>query len=145
MPPDSTTSVLDGIRALATEQNWAPVSAFLQALAPSGDRAILIAAAPGVDPAPPAAWLAAADQRARCHLASLTQLAEDPGLGLVSNRVVVALQCGDRLMPSSVAGARAAHALDLARGLSRPAQLARLAELDRQLRAEPSPGLASRP
>ena len=106
MPADSATAVLGGIRALAAERNWAPVSTFLDALAPSGDRAILIAAAPGLDPAPLAAWLPAVDRGPRCRLASLTQLAEDPGPGLAANRVVLALKCGDRLMPSSLAGAR---------------------------------------
>ena len=106
MPADSATTVLGGIRALAAERNWAPVSAFLAALAPPGDRVILIAAAPGLDPAPLAAWLSAADRGPRCRLASLTQLAEDPGPGLAANRVVLALKCGDLLMPSSVAGAR---------------------------------------
>jgi hypothetical protein len=106
MPADSATTVLGGIRALAAERNWAPVSAFLAALAPSGDRVILIAAAPGLDPAPLAAWLAAVDRGPRSRLASLTQLAKDPGPGLGANRVVLALKCGDLLMPSSVAGAR---------------------------------------
>ena len=103
MPADSAAAVLGGIRALAAERNWAPVSAFLDALAPLGDRAILIAAAPGLDPAPLAAWLSAVDWRARCRLASLTQLVEDPGPGPAANRVVLALKCGDLLMPSSVA------------------------------------------
>lgn len=106
IPPGSAASVLAGIRALAAERNWAPVRAFLDTLAPLGDRAILVAAAPGVDPAPLVAWLSAADLGAHCHLASLTQLAEDPGLGLAINRVVVVLKCDDLLMPSSVAGAR---------------------------------------
>jgi hypothetical protein len=105
VPADSAAAVLGGIRVLAAERDWAPVSAFLDALAPLGDRAILIAAAPGLDPAPLAAWLSAVDWRAHCHLASLTQLAEDPGPGLAANRVVLALKCGDLLMPSSVAGA----------------------------------------
>jgi hypothetical protein len=105
MPADSATAVLGGIRALAAERNWAPVSAFLAALAPPGDRVILIAAAPGLDPTPLAAWLSAVDPGPRCRLASLTQLAEDPGPGLAANRVVLALKCGDLLMPSSVAGA----------------------------------------
>jgi len=107
IPPDSAASVLAGIRALAAERHWAPVSAFLDTLAPLGDRAILIAAAPGVDPVPLVAWLSSADLGAHCQLASLTQLAEDPGLGLASNRVVLVLKCDDLLMPSSVAGARA--------------------------------------
>lgn len=81
IPPDGAASVLAGIRALAAERNWAPVSAFLDTLAPLGDRAILVAAAPGVDPAPLVAWLSAADLGAHCHLASLTQLAEDPAWG----------------------------------------------------------------
>ena len=62
MPADSATAVLGGIRVLAAERNWAPVSTFLDALVLSGDRAILIAAAPGLDPAPLAAWLPAVDR-----------------------------------------------------------------------------------
>jgi hypothetical protein len=67
MPADSATAVLGGIRALAAERNWAPVSAFVAALAPPGDRVILIAAAPGLDPA---RWLPGCPRSTRARAAA---------------------------------------------------------------------------
>jgi hypothetical protein len=100
-------TVLAEVSALAAGQSWFPVTEFLGALSASTDRGILVAAGLGVDPGPLVAWIAAQDDRASCEVTDLEQLQENPGLSLAANRVVVALPCGDLLMPGTVSAAGA--------------------------------------
>lgn len=100
-------TVLTEVSVLAAGQSWSPVTEFLGALPASTGRGILVAAGPGVDPGPLAAWIVAQDDRASCEVTDLERLQENPGLTLAANRVVVALQCGELLMPGTVSAAAA--------------------------------------
>ena len=69
------------------------------------DRDVLIAAAPGVDSTALADWARAQDGVAEVTVTPLGDIGDDPALGFADGRVIIALRCGDLLLPSSLAGA----------------------------------------
>ena len=104
MTMDESHAVLDELKSLAAEQGWTQVTGFV-AQVETADRQILVAYAPGVDPEPLAAWLRSREAAATVRTAELDALAADPGPALAVDRVVIALRCGDLLMPATIAGA----------------------------------------
>jgi hypothetical protein len=97
-------AVLDELRSLAAEQGWAQVSEYV-ARAQTADRQILVAWAPGVRAEPLAAWIRDRDANVTVRTAELDALAAEPDWPLTADRIVIALHCGDLLMPATIAGA----------------------------------------
>ena len=104
MTMDEPHAVLDELNSMAAEQGWTQVTGYLAQVA-TADRQVLIAYAPGVHPEPLAAWLRSRDTVATIPIAQLDALADDPGPALAVDRVVIALRCGDLLMPATISGA----------------------------------------
>ena len=104
MTMDEPHAVLDELKSMAAEQGWTQVTGYLAQVA-TADRQVLIAYAPGVHPEPLAAWLRSRDTAATVPIAQLDALAADPGPALAVDRVVIALRCGDLLMPATISGA----------------------------------------
>ena len=104
MTMDEPHAVLDELKSLAAEQGWTQVTGFV-AQVETADRQILVAYAPGVDPEPLAAWLRRREAAVTVRTAALDGLAADPGPALAVDRIVIALRCGDLLMPATIAGA----------------------------------------
>ena len=103
MTMDEPHAVLDELKSIAAEQGWTQVTGYLAQVA-TADRQVLMACAPGVRSEPLAAWLRSRDTAARVPIAQLDALAADPGPALAVDRVVIALRCGDLLMPASISG-----------------------------------------
>lgn len=97
-------AVLDELRSLAAEQGWAQVSEYV-ARAQTADRQILVACAPGVRAEPLAAWIRDRDANVTVRTAELGALAAEPDWALTADRIVIALRCGDLLMPATIASA----------------------------------------
>ncbi len=104
MTMDEPHAVLHELKSMAAEQGWTQVTGYLAQVA-TADRQVLIACAPGVYPEPLAAWLRSRDTAATVPIAQLDALAADPGPALAVDRVVIALRCGDLLMPATISGA----------------------------------------
>ncbi|HEX2745269.1 MAG TPA: hypothetical protein VHN16_12825 [Streptosporangiaceae bacterium] len=104
MTMDEPHAVLDELKSMAAEQGWTRVTGYVAQVA-TADRQVLVACAPGVDPGPLAAWLRGRDAAATVRTTELDALAVDPGPALAVDRVVIALRCGDLLMPATIAGA----------------------------------------
>ena len=100
-------TVLAEVADLAASNDWPLVSAFTRSLAPAGDRTIAIAAAPETDPEPLAGWIHGLAEKASILPGGLDSVATDPALALPPNRLVVALRCGQLLMPETVEAAAA--------------------------------------
>ncbi len=109
MTVDESHAVLGELASLAAEQGWTQVTDYVAQLS-SADRQVLIACAPGVRPEPLAAWLHSRSTASTVRTAELDTLAADPGPALAADRVVIALRCGDLLMPTTIAGAAAVMA-----------------------------------
>lgn len=106
MTIDEPRVVLDELKSMAAEQGWTQVTSYLARVEIS-DRQILVAYAPEVPPDSLATWLQRRDVAATVTIAELDTLAADPGPALAADRVVIALRCGDLLMPATIAGAAA--------------------------------------
>ncbi len=104
MTMDEPHAVLDELKSMAAEQGWTQVAGYVAQVA-AADRQVLIACAPNVRPEPLAAWLRSRDAAATIPIAQLDALAADPGPALAVDRVVIALRCGDLLMPATISGA----------------------------------------
>ena len=104
MTIDEPRAVLDELKKMAAEQGWVQVSDYVNQMEAS-DRQTLVAYAPEVPPDRLAAWIQHRDMAAMTTTAELDTLAEDPGPVLAADRVVIALRCGDLLMPDTIAGA----------------------------------------
>jgi hypothetical protein len=106
MTIDEPRAVLDELKRMAAEQRWAQVTGYV-AQVEASDRQVHVAYAPEVLPDALAAWLQRRDVAATVTSARLDTLAADPGPALAADRVVIALRCGDLLMPATIAGAAA--------------------------------------
>jgi len=104
MTMDEPQAVLDELTSMAAEQGWTQVTGYVAQVA-TADRQVLFACAPRVHPEPLAAWLRSRDTAATTPIAQLDALAADPGPALAADRVVIALRCGDLLMPATISGA----------------------------------------
>ena len=104
MTMDEPHAVLDELTSMAAEQGWTQVTGYVAQVA-TADRQVLVACAPRVHPEPLAAWLRSRDTAAATPIAQLDALAADPGPALAADRVVIALRCGDLLMPATISGA----------------------------------------
>jgi hypothetical protein len=100
-------TVLAEVADLAVSHDLPLVTEFTRSLAPAGDRTIAIAATPETDPEPLAAWIRGLAQQASILPGGLDSVAADPALALPPNRLVVALRCGQLLMPETVEAAAA--------------------------------------
>ena len=106
MTGEEAHAVLGELTSPAAEQGWTQVAGYVAQLN-AADRQVLIACAPSVRPEPPATWLQSRDTASTVRIAKLDVLARDPGSALAADRVVIALRCGDLLMPATIAGAAA--------------------------------------
>jgi hypothetical protein len=104
MTVDESHAVLGELTSLATSQGWTQVTGYVAQLN-AADRQVLIACAPNVRPEPLAAWLQSRNTASTVHIAELDALARDSGPALAADRVVIALRCGDLLVPATIAGA----------------------------------------
>jgi hypothetical protein len=105
MNTDEPRAVLAELAGLAARHDWAHVSGFLAELDAADGREILVASAPGVHPRPLGDWLRYRSGSAPVRTTDLDGLVANPGPALASGRVVIALRCGDLLMPPTIAGA----------------------------------------
>ena len=99
-------TVLAEVADLAVSHDLPLVTEFTRSLAPAGDRTIAIAATPETDPEPLAAWIRGLAQQASILPGGLDS-SRRPALALPPNRLVVALRCGQLLMPETVQAAAA--------------------------------------
>jgi hypothetical protein len=97
-------AVLGELTSLAAEQGWTEVAAYIAQLK-KAERRILVACAPGVRQDQLVAWLRGQDPAAILGVAELDALAADAGPALAADRAVIALHCGDLLMPPTITGA----------------------------------------